>query len=78
MSMNEHSFEYKIDQLFARKKAQAASLKETVEETSAELKSIPFNVSTVLRQIEEETERRAKTLKRGNRNEYKNEEDAEY
>lgn len=78
MFMNEHTFEYKIDQLFARKKIQAVSLRETVEESSAELKQIPFNVSTVLRQIEEETERRAKTLKRGNLKEFKNEEDAEY
>jgi gas vesicle protein len=69
------SFESKIDQLFARKKRQAAALKETVEETTAELKNIPFNVSTVLRQIEEENERRRKTLKRNAHTEYKREED---
>lgn len=70
-SMDNYSFEHKIDQLFARKTAQAAALKETVEVTTAELKQIPFNVSTVLRQIDEGTERRKKTLKRFNPKEYK-------
>lgn len=68
-------FNEKIDQLFARKKLQAATLQseDTAElETSAQLKQIPFNVSTVIRQINDETERRAKTLKRSGRKEYRN------
>lgn len=73
-------FNEKIDQLFARKKLQAATLhlEDTADldtssrETSAQLKQIPFNVSTVIRQINDETERRAKTLKRGGRKEYRN------
>ncbi len=70
------SFEYKIDELFARKKLQAASLKETVEESTAELKHIPFNVSTVLRQIEDENERRRKTLKRFAHKEYRRDDES--
>lgn len=60
-------FEHKIDLLFERKKEQAATLKkrteEQVEETQAELKHLPFNVSTVLNQISQEAYRRSKTLK---------------
>lgn len=71
-------FEIKIDQLFEQKRAEALRFKksydEPIAETKEELKHIPFNVSVVLRQIEEETERRAKTLKRGNRTGYKDDE----
>lgn len=71
-----NQFEHKIDELFSRKRLQALALKkqedDPIQESSAELKCIPFNVSTVLRQIDEETERRAKTFKRGGRQEYKN------
>lgn len=70
-----NQFEIKIDELFARKRLQAATIKkrddETIVETEAELKHLPFNVSTVIRQIEEETARRAKTLKRGVKDTYK-------
>lgn len=68
-------FEVKIDELFARKRLQAATLKkhedEPIQETKEQLKYLPFNVSTVIRQLEEETARRAKTLKSGVKLSYK-------
>lgn len=75
--MSGNQFEQTIDTLFQRKRIEASTLKkvtdEPCEETQEQLKYLPFNVSTVLRQIEEETERRAKTLKRGVREEYNDE-----
>lgn len=68
-------FEVKINELFARKRLQAASLKkqedDVIEETQAQLKHVPFNVSTVLRQIRDETDRRAKASKKSGAREYK-------
>lgn len=76
--MSDNQFEYKIDRLFERKRTEAAKYKKTTDdicdETQAQLKHLPFNVSTVLRQIQDETERRAKTLKRGVRDEYNGDE----
>lgn len=76
--MSDNQFEYKIDSLFERKRIEAAKYKKTTDdicdETQEQLKHLPFNVSTVLRQIQDETERRAKTLKRGVRDEYNGDE----
>lgn len=76
--MSDNQFEYKIDSLFERKRIEAAKYKKTTDyicdETQEQLKHLPFNVSTVLRQIQDETERRAKTLKRGTRDEYNGDE----
>lgn len=72
--MSDNQFEHKIDTLFQRKRIEAAKYKTTIEdpceETKEQLKHLPFNVTTVLRQIQDETERRAKTLKRGVREDY--------
>lgn len=71
----ENHFEAKINHLFTRKRLEAASLKkqeeDVIEETQAQLKYLPFNVSTVLRQIKDETERRAKASKKSGAREYK-------